>query len=153
MGTNYYLMTDKKEIAEKLFEEYTLTDTPFWGYELHIAKCSAGWLPLFHFYRNFSSVSEILKNIKENNLRIFDEYERELSLDDFIETVVNHNGGVKGKIKPRKTGNEIYKNSPFFDPDMPDYIPVSHFDYAHGKYADRYIKDSKGYEFCPEDFC
>ena len=43
MGANYYLHTkDKRLVAEHFPAEYTLTDTPDFGYEVHLCKMSAG---------------------------------------------------------------------------------------------------------------
>lgn len=46
MSTNYYMLSQSKGFAEKYFHgEYELTDTPMFGYEIHIGKRSMGWKP------------------------------------------------------------------------------------------------------------
>ena len=45
MGTNYYLATTNKDVKERYFKNYSLTDEPVWAYEIHIAKISGGCMP------------------------------------------------------------------------------------------------------------
>lgn len=152
MGTNFYFITKEKELAEKLAPGgYELTDVPFFGYEIHLAKTSCGWLPLFQGYKGgIESVSDMRDAYNKGGLQIFDEYQKEYSWEDFVQRVLNHNGGVNGKVK--KVFYEQNKSFPCNDPDMPDYLPVSHFDYGKGKYAHMYYKDKQGYEFCYQWF-
>lgn len=43
MGTNYYMIIKNKELVEKYFpNEYELTNSPYFGYEVHIGKQSFG---------------------------------------------------------------------------------------------------------------
>ena len=145
MGMNFYLITRNKEIAEK-FAPYSfeLTDTPYWGYKIHIAKTSAGWLPLFQYHSNgISSVKDIKDAYNTDKVEIYDESEQKYLWAEFEERVLKFNGGVAGIAKPVRYD----KSSKYSDMDMPDYLPVSHFDYARGKYSKDYFKDDKGYEF------
>ena len=152
MGTNFYFLTKDKKLAESLAPGgYELTDVPFFGYEIHLAKTSCGWLPLFQGYKGgMESVSDMKDAYNKGGLQIFDEYQKEYSWEDFVQRVLNHNGGVNGKVE--KVFYEQNKSFPYNDPDMPDYLPVSHFDYGKGKYAYMYYKDKQGYEFCYQWF-
>ena len=43
---------------------------------------------------------------------------------------------------------EVDPNSMFYDPRMPDHVPVSHFEYEYdGYWKDDYFTDTDGYEF------
>lgn len=152
MGTNFYFLTKDKEIAQKIApNSYELTDSPVFAYEIHIAKTSCGWLPLFQGYVDgISSVEDIKKIYETGKVEIFDEYNQEYTWFDFEERVLKFNGGITGVIKKQKY--EINPNCPFYDKDMPDYLPVSHFDYGHGKYSHMYYKDKEGYEFTLSSF-
>ena len=53
MGTNYYMIMKDKELVTKYFDnEYELTDSPYFCYEVHIGKRSCGWKPLFEWHEN-----------------------------------------------------------------------------------------------------
>lgn len=149
MGTNYYFITKEKAVAERFAPgKYELTDTPFFGYSIHIAKISCGWLPLFQGYvGGIQSVEDIRAAYLTRKFQIFDEYDREHSWEDFSSEVLNHNGGIAGFSEKIP-----YIRSYYNDPDMPDFLPVSHFEYGKGKYASRYFRDKQGYEFTYEDF-
>ena len=153
MGANYYFRIDKREEIKKAVDEFDFERARELMKEncLHICKCSAGWLPLFQTQPGkFTSVREIKEFYELNKPAIVDEYERELSWEEFEKDVINHNGGVKGKVKPKKI--KTPKDSAFYDKDMPDYTPISHFDYGNGKYNYMYRKDKDGHEFTDEDF-
>lgn len=150
MGMNFYFITKNKEIAEK-FAPYSfeLTDTPYWGYKIHLAKTSAGWLPLFQYHQNgISSVKDIMDAYNTDEFEIYDESEQKYLWNEFEKRVLNFNGGVSGAVPAVKYD----KSSRYADMDMPDYLPASHFDYARGKYSKDYFKDDKGYEFSINNF-
>lgn len=146
MGTNFYFFSKEKEPCETWFgNTYELSDEQDFGYEVHLAKTSGGWLPLFQAHERCRSVLE-MKAIYDTGLfQIKDEYGQLYSWKEFDERVLQFNGGVVGAIptKPYKQDT----SSPFYDKDMPDHTPVSHFEYGHGKYADQYFRDAQGYEF------
>ena len=151
MSTNYYLLTKNRSIAEKI-GDFELTDTPDWGYLIHIGKRSCGWLPLFQSHRGIKSVKDIEEWCKLPEITILDEYDKVLTWKQLKEELINWNGGVEGKVE--KQYHEVNLNSSFFyDSDMPNYTPVSHFDYGNGKYSSRYFKDAEGYEFTTDEFC
>lgn len=154
MGTNFYFKVDNKKKIMKAVNAHNysvakqLMDKEF----LHIAKTSAGWLPLFQAHLGlFRSVAEMKTFYETNDVTIVDEYETEYNWDAFDDRVLKFNGGVDGAIP--KTYPNIDKTAPFYDKDMPDWIPISHFDYGNGKYSSYYFKDPEGYEFDIRDFC
>ena len=102
MGTNFYLMTRNKELAHKNFaieaewgidcNEYQLVESPYLGYEVHLNKLSWGWRPLFQKHKAFCSWAELEKFYKDHkeDLEIYDEYERKLTLEEYKERVFDH---------------------------------------------------------------
>ena len=151
MGTNFYIMTKSKEARDKYFGwSYELTDTPDWGYQQHVAKTSCGWLPSFDGSGCFKSIRE-LKNIYDSGeFILYDEYGTIYTWDEFDDRGLKFNGGIKG-VAPREKINQD-RNSPWFDKNMPEYKPVSHFEYAYGRYNDEYFTDPDGYEFSIREF-
>lgn len=145
MGTNFYLFTTDKKTKDKFFnyDEFTIVDTPTFGYSIHIAKTSMGWLPLFQSHTNINSVKDIENVYKSGNFTIYDEYNTEYTWEEFTERVIHFNGGVKGIKKREKiTDYDGYQ----------EYIPISHFEYRNGLHAHLYTKDDDGYEFMSGDF-
>ena len=71
--------------------------------------------------------------------KIYDEYNKEYTWDEFDERVLKFNGGIKGIIKQEKNNGAM--------------IPISHFEHDNGKYAYLYLKDEDGYEFSKSNFC
>ena len=151
MGTNFYMSTNNKDVRDKYFGyDYEIVDTPDWGYEIHIAKTSGGWLPLFQSHDCFNSIKGLKELYNTGHFVIYDEYNQVYDWPAFEERVIKWNGGVDGAIP--KTYHKVNKDDMFYDPDMPGYTPVSHFTYGNGKYAYLYFKDSDGFEFCGHDF-
>ena len=152
MGTNFYFFTKEKSAAEDRFPvSYELTNDPEFGYRIHIAKTSCGWLPLFQAHANCHSVNEMKTIYDTGFFQIIDEYGERYDWEEFRERVLEFNGGVAG-AQPQ-ISVERNKSAPFYDANMPDHIPVSHFEYADGAYAEEYFKDSQGYEFDERWFC
>lgn len=149
MSTNYYMMTTNKDLVEKHFpNEYTVTDSPYFGYEIHIGKSSCGWKPLFQEHKNaYSSVKEMLGFLLVNNndIRIFDEYERELDVNELKEELITweerqekrmiHYDGVPGLIQ-----------SPIDHVEMANREPNRCCVYS------KYWHDKDGYDFTEGDF-
>lgn len=151
MGTNFYFFTKDKEIKNKYFDESKceLADNPEFGYKLHIAKTSMGWLPLFEASQFIESVKDI-KTIYDTGLvKIYDEYDTEYNWDEFKKRVLEFNGGTVSKRVLKLYVNN--KKSPFYDPNMPSYLPISHFEYKPIKedpsLLSTYYTDPEGYEF------
>lgn len=149
MGTNYYLFTKNKKMAQKYAPySYVLVDEPCFGYKIHIGKCSMGWLPLFEAHQNgIRSIKGYLEAYNTWKFDIYDEYGRKYDWQEFDEQVLQHNGGIAGVI-PREYIRRD-KNSIFYDPNLPDWVPISHFD---TKNAEHYFKDEQGYEFTAYEF-
>lgn len=149
MGTNYYMMTTNKDLVEKHFpNEYGVTDSPYFGYEIHIGKRSCGWKPLFQEHKNaYTSVKEMLGFflVNKNDIRIFDEYERELDIDELNEELITweekqekkmiHYDGVPGLIQ-----------SPIDHVEMVNREPNRCCIYP------KYWHDKDGYDFIKGDF-
>lgn len=147
MGTNFYLQTKSKETRDKYFGwDYVLTDVPDWGYEQHIGKRSAGWLPLLQSHNSFKSVKELKALYDTGEFIISDEYGRVYDWKEFDKEFLQWNGGVRGAI-PLTPVDHSKCPEEFRDYNMPDHIPVSHFSYANGRYASEYFTDEDGYEF------
>ncbi len=152
MGTNFYIGTADKEARDEYFGlNYELTDTPTWLYEQHIAKTSMGWLPSFEESRSIHSVADIKKLYDTGKFVIYDEYGTYYTWEEFDERVLKFNGGVLGAVPREKIKQD--PNWQFYDRDMPEYRPISHFEYGRGKYASEYFRDSEGYEFSRHEFC
>lgn len=148
MGTNFYFSTKNKELAHKF--EYEIDEEPDLHYSIHLAKTSMGWLPLFQAHSGMiSSVADIksIFELHKDCLKIVDEYNDEYTWDEFEKRVLEFNGGVFGKMKRYKIDNK--PGSPFYDEALPEYGPISHFEYnfkSPNKY-NGYFKDPEGYEF------
>lgn len=152
MGTNFYFSTQNKELVRPLECAYTCTDAPRWGYQVHVAKTSAGWLPLFQRYPGIiDSMDDYFRFLTHPDVIIYDEYGTTYTYSQFVERVLKHNGGIKGVQPPTPANND--PDSLFFDPDCPDEVPISHLEYGHGKYASEYTTDKYGYEFTDREFC
>lgn len=150
MGTNFYLLVKNKSIAEKI-GDFELTDKPDWGYEIHIGKRSGGWLPLFQSHPGIKSVKDFEYYCTMPDVRIYNEYYEEFTWEQLKEELIYWNGGVEG-AKPRECHEPPDQSLPYVDHDMPNWTPVSHFDYGNGKYAHYYTKDPEGFEFTEGDF-
>lgn len=153
MGTNFYFFSDDKSKVQTWFgdEEYKLTDKPRFGYLIHVAKTSCGWLPLFQAHEHIRSVADMKRLYDTGDIEIYDEYEGFYDWDMFEQRVLRFNGGVAG-VEPLTPYNQDDLLEWLVDRDMPDHTPVSHFEYAHGRYNDSYFKDPEGYEFDTREF-
>ena len=153
MGTNFYFMTTDKDAAQKYAPySYELTDTPYFGYEIHVAKTSCGWLPLFQGHKDgINSVSEYKAAYDTQEFDIYDEYGNLYTWNEFDKRVLQFNGGKRGVAPIKKV--EADKTSQYYDHRMPDHVPVSHFDYKFDIYfANDYFTDPDGYEFDKREF-
>lgn len=132
--------------------KYVITDSPYLAYEIHIAKTSAGWLPLFEAHEGIRSINDLKQLHSTGKFAIYDEYGASYNWEEFDKRVLQHNGGVQGAIKPTPIDKTVLRSSPFYDDGMPDHTPISHFEYNYGLYAPEYFKDSDGYEFTNHEF-
>lgn len=147
MGTNFYMMTTDKKMVEKYFpNEYKITDSPYFGYEIHIGKRSCGWKPLFEAHKKaYGSVEEMVEFVKLSSIRIFDEYEREYNIEELNEALITweiqqkkkmiHYDGVPGLIQIPIDHVEIMEREP--------NRYISHPIYWH---------DKDGYDFVEGEF-
>lgn len=153
MGTNFYLITKDKEACLSVSPyKYYLTDVPYFAYEIHIAKTSAGWLPLFEKHTGISSVRDLKEIYATGKFDISDEYGKIYNWGEFDKRVLQHNGGIYGVINTTPVEIDRTSSSLFYDKNMPDHTPVSHFEYNFGEYAKEYFKDPDGYEFTDHEF-
>lgn len=129
--------------------EYELTDIPDWAYEIHIAKTSYGWLPLFQYRETMPSVKAMKEAYDTGEFKIYDEDNKEYNWKEFDERVLKFNGGIKGIIKPQpfKSFSSIFHGI-----EENENVPISHFDYSNGNYSHLYLKDEDGFEFSKGDF-
>lgn len=91
MSTNYYMLSQSKGFVEKYFPgEYELTDTPMFGYEIHIGKRSMGWKPLFQEHKNaYDSVEELVEFITKHSVVLYDEYRTILTEKELKENLID----------------------------------------------------------------
>lgn len=173
MGTNYYMMIRRKNFVEKYFPyEYEIVDIPYFGYQIHIGKRSCGWKPLFHEHKHaYDSVEGMKKFIKkyQKSIRIFDEYEREFTLEELEDNLINW--ADKQEIRymkhiPEGVPDELFGGKKYLiESTKDDYdiiIPFDHIEYErldpykeHWQYEHKsyYSKDKDGYDFMKGDFC
>lgn len=158
MGTNFYMITKNKKLAQQYAPySYELTDEPYFGYEIHVAKTSFGWLPLFQGHKDgINSVAEYKAAYDTNEFKIYDEYGCEYNWDAFDDRVLKFNGGILGVQKPKKIEQNKYFR--WYDKNMPDYCPVSHISGSPQSYkydnwfANDNLKDPDGFEFSRSEF-
>lgn len=119
-------------------EEVRLTDSPEFGYEVHVAKTSGGWLPLFQGHKRINSVA-LMKQAYEDipDCKIVDEYGTCYDWAGFKSRVLDFNKELPetGDLDDCSAGSAI-----------------SHFLYEDGRYRDDYWKDAEGYEFTGHEF-
>lgn len=147
MGTNFYLITRNKNMAQQYAPySYKLVDEPYFGYEIHIAKTSCGWLPLFQSHKEgINSVREYKTAYESGEFEIFDEYGDVYTWEEFDERVLKFNGGIRGVESRKKIDVDTTSQS--------EYIPISHFDYKYNYYCvNDYFSDEDGYEFDRREF-
>ena len=159
MGTNFYMITKNKTMASIYAPySYELTDTPYFGYEIHVAKTSCGWLPLFQGHKNgINSVSEYKAAYETGEFDIVDEYGTSYNWNEFEDRVLKFNGGIRGAQDPEKIEQD--KNSSFYDKNLPEYKPISHisgniqsYRYMFVETYDDYFTDLDGFEFDRREF-
>ena len=85
------MLSQSKGFVEKYFPgEYELTDTPMFGYEIHIGKRSMGWKPLFQEHKNaYDSVEELVEFITKHSVVLYDEYGTILTEKELKENLID----------------------------------------------------------------
>ena len=128
MSTNFYLRNEKLWNDCKEFEKKygVYVSAP----EIHIAKTSIGWKPLFQDNLLFKSVADIKQFYDKSGLEIFDEYNTKYTWEQFEERVLKF--GVDGK-------SHIQYN-------------LSQDDIINYYERFKYTIDSEGYEFLGGDW-
>ncbi len=99
MGTNYYLRHDLCNCCSRYNE-------------LHIGKNSYGWKFVFQANEEnelvtYDKWADFLKLEVERESKIFDEYNKEISLKDFIDMVENKQKDTKNKNHDLNTHNYV----------------------------------------------
>ena len=138
MSTNYYVLTKDKSIIEKYGLIYELTDTPDWGYIIHIAKRSCGWKPLFQAHSKINCIDDIYNIINEPTITILDEYDKALSPKEFEKEVI---GWSKDDKEALSHIEEVQK----------DILKNGNRSYYYFDSSKLWV-DDKGYEFMSLDF-
>lgn len=170
ISTNYYMMTKDKDFVQKFFPgEYEIVDEPYLGYEIHIAKRSCGWLPLFQRHdRAYYSVKDLLKFLESQKsyIEIFNEYSEKLTIEEFKSECIDwgEHQNVRymkyvpdGIIINEKYGWKDYfieSTEDDYDIKIPyDYIEYSKFETNEFLQLPNYTRDPDGYNFVEGDFC
>ena len=160
MGINYNLIsTDKawvvKYFGEKYADEWTLVDKPFFGYAVHIGKRADGWKPLFQTHNKaYGSVADMLLFLQqqEGKYRIFDEYYRELKLEELVAELVNW--GANQKIRRLRYVEGMLLEDANGEIRTPvDHIEYSSLDTRSRSKRPHYWRDKDGYNFKDGYFC
>ena len=152
MGTNYYLFTDRKQLARKSFAEvdeygnveaeYAIVDDPRLGYLIHLNKCSYGWRPLFQCHKAFQSFADLESFYKKNEkfLTVLDEYGKEYEWEDYKQIVVAHGNRKATPVKWAYETDKLfsdgknYLHTIEFSPDEAElWSPFDHLQYAKTK--------------------
>ena len=103
MGTNVYFLSKNKDAILKYFgNSYELTDSPYFAYQVHVLKRSAGWLPLWQAHDNCKSVADYKKAYDSGFFEIYDEYSEKDTWGSVYEQFAMFNGGIRGVQKPKK---------------------------------------------------
>lgn len=167
MSTNYYMLSQDKNFVEKYFpKEYTLTDTPIFGYEIHIGKRSMGWKPLFQEHKNaYDSVEGLVDFITKHSVVLYDEYGSLLTEKELKENLIDW--GEKQSKKYYRFVLEGLVDKPFGWKEYlqsvnenDEYDIVSPFD--HKEYQElmksvepfdiKFSNDKNGYNFTDREF-
>lgn len=166
MGTNFYFMCTDKSLVRESFaineewgvhdEEYEIVDEPYLGYNIHLNKLSCGWKPLFQKHKAFSTFSE-LKDFyfaNEDKLKIYDEYGKEFSWDEYFERVYSHSAQKREPVRwvyePDKRFNETEPTLHFIHCEEAEadlFTPFAHIEYSETeKVALKRFGIIRGYE-------
>ena len=125
MGTNYYLATSKKEAREKYLRNYTLTDEPAWAYEIHIAKDSIGWIPLFQAHDGaFNSYKELRALVETGDFILYDGSHHLLSWQEF-DSIIQSKMDLKEDLQSHLGRNSV----------IPYYKDLEGYEFTHGEFS------------------
>lgn len=139
MGTNFYMMTKSKQVADEWFGyDRELTDEPDWGYSIHIAKTSAGWRPLFQAHEKIRSVSDLKLIYEIGDFIIYDEYNEVYTWDEFKKRVIDWNKDnldACGHIKPDRSKPNFYKMYGYNYSDSRNFLSADGYDFTNGEFS------------------
>lgn len=143
MGTNFYFRFKDKQAKNLWFkqDEYELVDEPDFAYEVHIAKTSIGWKPLFQAAKGYRSVAE-MKEAYDSipGCKIVDEYGAEYTWREFKERVLDFNRSKRCVASEQDVDDtHCISHILYEDPYWPSYKP-------------QYFYDQDGYEFTTGQF-
>ena len=141
------MITDKNLVKKHLDGEYEIVDDPYLGYEIHIGKRSMGWKPLFEAHKNaYNSVSEMLDFIMYHpEIRIFDEYGKNLSITQFKEELIDWAENQKKRI--------VHYDDYIGDIQAPiDHVEIDSRDDRDRWINVKYWHDKDGYDFTDRPF-
>lgn len=141
MGTNFYFYTRSQAVAKLMGPRAEPTDRHNDAWELHIAKTSFGWKPIFEEHPLIHSVKDLQKFYADNQTRvtICDEYGQFYSWPEFEERVINFG---TPKVFDRAAG--YYTGNWRCEADN----DCEHMRHWEGEYA-----DPEGYRFSRNEFC
>ncbi len=105
MGTNFYA---REEICDKCNHAKK---------ETHIGKSSFGWTFSFHATDDIRSAKEWFMFLSQKDVKIFDEYDREISFIDFAEL-------VNSKKKEPNNHTEEHPEGNFLDDELNSMNPM-----------------------------
>lgn len=133
MGTNFYMFTDSKEMKPFFGDKAEITDTPDFGYTIHIAKTSAGWLPCFEAHEHIRSVADLKMLYEKGNVKIFDEYGTEYDWNGFVERVVNFGDKQNWRSHRNNDCEKRYYHS--VDPDDYEFTSVDGYRFSNSEFS------------------
>lgn len=165
MGTNYYLMSKNKEFIEDKFgSNFSLTDSPYFGYEVHLCKISIGWKISFEAQKCYKSVKDMCNVFRENKdeFEIYDEYNTKFELEDFLKYIQERDKGIeptKWIYQPNSMSDltrddnatEDYICTPFDHIEYDDFMR-KHDSKYYWRQDDTYFNDDEGYNFSRRSF-
>jgi len=95
IGTNYYARTDSCKTCNRQKEE------------IHIGKSSYGWTFSFHATDEIRSYQEWLKFLERYDVKIYDEYDEEISLKRFKEIIESKKDEKHNHAREYPEGNYL----------------------------------------------
>ena len=106
MGTNFYLRDVNLQTSKQILLSKIAETLEYYGLEylydalkdavddnvkdVHIAKTSAGWKPLFQANERFNSMDDLWEILRFGNHIVVDEYDGIYDLDKFVKRVLKH---------------------------------------------------------------
>lgn len=131
IGTNFYLRLKDLPIDERLKQFIECN-------EIHIAKTSYGWKPLFERQLGrFSTIKELKQYYEDNSdmLEIIDEYDKAYTWDEFDKRVLQH-GNEDSYSHLEYHGKDITGNYSIWERlNVNNYIDCDGFEWQLGDFC------------------